>query len=180
MMRATSRRGRARPLWKSPKRILLVAVLAFIGYSAWVFFGFGHSIANGSQIFSRVSGIREAIPFKATNVSVQSSPASWITGCSAIPGSRDGWTSDRASVSFIDLNSRKTVVEHIAHSLQRMGWQRHDSSPGPGQGAIAHWTLDVWSTHVAQAWAFPVPAGTHHWYLTSSWKPPGPRGQGCP
>ena len=177
---ATSKRSSARPMWKSPKRILLVCVLALICYGAWIFFGFGHSIANGSQIFAQVSGVRTAIPLNASNVNVQSSAASWITGCSEIPGSRDGWTSDQVSVNFIDLSPRKTVVRQIARSLKRMGWQRHDSLPGPGQGAIAHWTLDVRSAHVAQAWAFPVGAGTHHWYFRSSWKPPGPSGQGCP
>jgi hypothetical protein len=143
-------------------------------------FGFGHSIANGSQIFAQVSSVRAAIPHNASNVNVQSSTASWITGCSGIPGSRDGWTSDRVSVNFFDLSPRKIVVRQIARSLERMGWQRRDSSPGPGQGAIAHWTLNVRSAHVAQAWAFPVGPGTHHWAFTSSWNPPGPSGQGCP
>ena len=177
---ATSKRSSARPMWKSPKGILLGCVLALIGYGAWNLLGFGHSIANGSQIFAQVSGVRTAIPVNASNVNVQSSTASWIAGCSGIPGSRDGWTSDRVSISFTDLSPRNTVVRYIARSLKQMGWQRHDSSPGRGTGAIAHWTLDVRSAHVAQAWAFPVGPGTHHWYFSSSWRPPGPSGQGCP
>ena len=167
-------------MWKSPKKIFLIFVLALISYGAWVFFGFDHSIANGSQIFAQVSSIRAAVPLTASNVNVQSSAASWITGCSEITGSRDGWTSDRVSVNFIDLSPRKTVIRQISRSLKRIGWRRHDSSPGAGKGAIAHWTLDVKSAHVAQAWAFPTGVGTNQWYFSSSWKPPGPSGQGCP
>lgn len=162
------------------KRLCAIGVVALICYAAWIFFSFGHSIANGSQIFTKVSEIRDAVPSTASNVQVQSSAASWISGCTEIPGSRDGWTTDRVSVSFTDFRSRASVIGKIDGTLQKEGWQRHDSAPGPGQGRIPHWILDVKSAHLIQAWAFPVGPGTHHWYFTASWRPPGPTGQGCP
>jgi hypothetical protein len=84
------------------------------------------------------------------------------------------------SISFIDGNSRTSVVDIIARSLTSQGWQRHDSSPGPHGGKLPHWTLDVNSARDAQAWAFPVGPGIHHWEFTAIWRPPGPVGEGCP
>jgi hypothetical protein len=81
---------------------------------------------------------------------------------------------------FIDTDSRATVIRKIDHALERQGWQRHDSKPSPSAGRLPHWTLDVRSAHVVQAWAFPVGPGTHHWYFSASWNPPGLRGQSCP
>ena len=162
------------------KSIVAACALALIGYGTWIGFGVKHSIANGGQIFAHVSAIGSAIPGDATNVITRSSSATWITGCSEIHGARSGWTTDYVSISFIDHNPRRIVIREIASSLRRMGWQRHDSSPGPRQGAIPHWTFNVRGAHVIQAWAFPVGAGTHHWFVSSSWRPPGPTGQGCP
>jgi hypothetical protein len=83
-------------------------------------------------------------------------------------------------VSFTDSNSRTTIIGLIDSTLEKEGWQRHDSSPGPGQDRIPHWTLDVKSNHLVNAWTFPVGPGTLHWYFSASWNPPGPKGQGCP
>ena len=166
---------------KFVKRLSVVGALVLIGFCAWILFGFaGHSIANGSQIFAKISAIRAAVPSNASNVQVQSAAAQWITGCSVIPGSRDGWTTDRVSVSFTDSNSRTTIIGKIDGTLREDGWQRHDSSPGLGQGRVPHWTLNVKSNQLVQAWAFPVGPGTLHWYFSANWNPPGPQGQGCP
>jgi hypothetical protein len=81
---------------------------------------------------------------------------------------------------FFDTSNRVTVIAKIDRALRSQGWQRHDSKPRPSDGRLPHWTLDVKSAHVVQAWAFPVGPGTHHWYFSASWNPPGPRGQGCP
>jgi hypothetical protein len=162
------------------KRLFGAVLVAVLGYAAWIFFGFGHSIANGGEIFAQVTSISRAVPASATNVQVHSSAASWISGCSQIPGSHDGWTTDNAFVNFTDTRSKSEVLAHIDASLSMLGWKRHDASPGPYQGRIAHWTLDVKGGRLAQAWAFPVGPGTRHWALTASWSPPGPRGQGCP
>jgi hypothetical protein len=165
---------------KFVKPLSVLGAVVLIGYFTWNLLGVGHSIANGSQIFDKVSGIRAAVPSSASNVQEQSSAAEWISGCSAIPGSRSGWTTDQVSVSFTDFNSRTSVIKMMDNTLERKGWQRHDSSTGPGQGPITHWTLDVKSKHLIQAWAFPVGPGTLHWFFSASWNPPGPQGQGCP
>jgi hypothetical protein len=166
--------------WTFRRRLLAALLLVPIGFGVWIAFGLNHSIANGGQIFQEVSGVRSAVPAGATKIRVESSAASWIGGCSVVPGSRSGWTTDHVSVDFIDLQPRITVVQNIARSLKTMGWERHDSSAGPHRGKLSHWTLNVKSDHVAQAWAFPVGPGTGHWYLSASWRPDGPVGQGCP
>jgi hypothetical protein len=166
--------------WTLKRRLLAAIVLLPIGFGAWIAFGFNHSIANGGQIFQDVSSIRNAVPPSATKITVDTASASWINGCSAVPGSRSGWTTDHVSINFVDSEARNIVVFGINRSLKAMGWQRHDLSPGPHQGKLPHWTLNVKSAHVAQAWAFPVGPGTHHWVFTAGWRPPGPLGQGCP
>ena len=165
---------------KPLKQFYAVSLIILVCFIAWFVVGSDHSIANGSQIFSRVLAIRNAVPSNASDVRTQSSVASWVTGCAGIPGSRPGWTTDQASVMFIDASSRATVTESIDDALKRQGWQRHDSKPNPSAGRLPHWTLDVTSAHVVQAWAFPVGPGTYHWSFSASWSPPGPRGQGCP
>jgi hypothetical protein len=162
------------------KRVLTAVVLVGLGYGGYLFFGFNHSIPNGDLIFAEVSSIRAAVPKSAVNIQTASSPASWISGCSQIPGSRDGWTTDQVSVDFTDTRPKWTVVAALSGALAKKGWRRHDASPGLHQGKIPHWTLNVRTNNLVQAWAFPVGPGTEHWALTASWIPPGPRGQGCP
>ncbi|MGC1418866.1 MAG: hypothetical protein WA786_01935 [Acidimicrobiales bacterium] len=151
-----------------------------VGLGAWFLFDSQHSIVNGGEIFVKVQAIRSAVPVDATDVRVRSTPASWIGGCPEIPGSRSGWTSDYVAVEFLDGQTRSEVVRQISHALARAGWLRHDESPGPHRGRLAHWTLNVQSAHLVQAWAFPVGPGGHHWYFSAAWRPPGPMGQGCP
>jgi len=165
---------------KSMKELCAVALIVIVGFATWIVVNSAHSIANGSEIFSKVVAIRNAVPANATDLRTQSSAASWVSGCAEIPGSRSGWTTDQVSVMFIDTGPRATVIREIDDTLKRQGWQRHDSKPRPSAGRLPHWTLDVTSAHVVQAWAFPTGPGTHHWYFSASWNPPGPRGQGCP
>jgi hypothetical protein len=162
------------------KRLCAVGLVVLVSLAAWILSRPAHSIANGSQIFSRVVAIRDAVPSNASDLQVQSSAASWVSGCTEIPGSRSGWTTDQASVMFFDASSRAAVTAKIDRVLRSQGWQRHDSKPRPSDGRLPHWTLDVYSAHVVQAWAFPIGPGTHHWYFSASWNPPGPKGQGCP
>ena len=164
----------------SSKRLCAVAMVVLVCFATWIVVRSAHSIANGSQIFSKVVAIRNAVPSNATELQVQSSAASWVAGCAEIPGSHSGWTTDQVSVMFIDTGPRTTVIKKIDDALKRQGWQRHDSKPSPSAGRLPHWTLNVMSAHVVQAWAFPVGHGTHHWYFSASWDPPGPKGQGCP
>jgi hypothetical protein len=172
--------GQGATRWTFRRRLLASLILLPIGFGLWIAFGFDHSIANGGQIYEEVSAIRSAVPTSATDIHIESSAASWIGGCSAVPGSKSGWTTDQISIDFDDSETQSLVVGAIARSLKFQGWQRHDSAPGPHRGKLPHWTLDVKSAHFAQAWAFPVGPGTRHWYLSGSWRPPGPIGQGCP
>jgi len=162
------------------KRLCAVALIVLVCLVAWIVVRSAHSIANGSQVFSKVVAIRNAVPSNASDLRMQSTAASWVTGCAESPGPRSGWTTDQVSVTFIDVSPRATVINKIDDALKRQGWQRHDSKPNPSAGRLPHWTPDVKSAHVVQAWAFPVGPGTHHWYFSASWKPPGPGGQGCP
>jgi hypothetical protein len=162
------------------KRLCAVALIVVVGIGAWILDRSSHSITNGSEIFAKAMAIRDAVPFNAYDIHVQSSAASWVSGCNEIPGARSGWTTDQVSVMFIDRNTRATVIAKIDGVLKSQGWQRHDSKPRPSEGRLPHWTLAVNSAHVIQAWAFPAGPGTHHWYFSASWNPPGPRGQGCP
>jgi hypothetical protein len=166
--------------WPFRRRLLVSLVLLPIGFGLWIVFGFNHSIANGGQIYEEITAIRSAVPPSATNVHVVSSEATWISGCSAVPRSRSGWTTDQISINFDDSESRTFVTGTIARSLKAQGWRRDDSAPGHHRGKIAHWTLNVKSDHFAQAWAFPVGPGGANWYFSGSWRPPGPIGQGCP
>ena len=163
--------------WKMLK-VLSVVTVAIVGW--WVVSGMGHSIANGEAIYLRLSMIRTAAPAGATNVTESTSGARWIAGCSLIAGARDGWTSDTVSLGFSVATPSAIVIDQVASVLRREGWRRRDRSPGPGQGLIPHWTLDVGNGPRAHAYLFPTPAGSSSWSLAGSWSPPGPRGQGCP
>jgi len=166
--------------WTLRTRLLVSLIIVPVGFVLWIAFGFNHAIANGGEIYQEVTAVRDAVPIGATNIRVETSSASWIDGCSSEPGSRSGWTTDRISITFDDRRTRQSVLEALARSLHSQGWRRHDAAPGSHQGKIPHWTLNVKSVHLAQAWAFPVGPGDQHWYLSGSWRPPGPVGQGCP
>jgi hypothetical protein len=157
----------------------LVVVMALALWS-WVYLGRNHSITNGAAIFAAVSGVRDVLPKDATHVVAQSASASWIRGCSQIPSAHSGWTSDEVRISFKDADPHSAVVATVSRGLLRGDWQRHDAAPNRGEGKTPHWTLDVHSAHVAQAWLFRVDRKTNEWYLSASWKPPGPQGDGCP
>ena len=165
---------------KSPRRLGALGLVAAVTCAAWFALGFNHSIRDGSKIFSEVQGVRAAVPYGATQLSTRSTPAPWISGCSQIPGSRDGWGTDGVFITFTTSHSRAATTTVIDRALSRRGWRRHDATTGPGQGPVAHWTLNVHSAHRAQAWAYPLGPAAGHWVLSARWQPPGPVGQGCP
>ena len=76
-------------------------------------------------------------------VQTRSATASWIDGCSEIPGTSDGWTTDEMSISFTDVRAKTTVSTEIDIVLRKLVWQRHDASPDPRHGRVAHRNLDV-------------------------------------
>ena len=122
--------GQGTMRWTFRRRLLASLILLPIGFGIWIAFGFDHSVANGGQIYEEVSAIRGAVPASATDIHIESSAASWIGGCSAVLGSRSGWTTDQISINFDDSETRSLVVGAIARSLKFQGWQRHDSAPG--------------------------------------------------
>jgi hypothetical protein len=73
---------------------------------------------------------------------MRSSAASWIDGCSEIPGSSDGWSADEVLISFTDVRAKTTVSTEIDTVLRQLGWQRHYASPGPRHRRVAPCTFD--------------------------------------
>ena len=162
------------------RMVVVAGGLVGAGYIVWSALGGGHSITNGDVIYARVTAVQWATPRSATTVQTSENGASWIPGCSSIASSRSGWTTDYVGVNFQDSGPAATVIGEINRTLMLEGWRRRDVAPGSHQGKIPHWTLNVHSAGVAQAFAFATPDGSHSWHLSASWSPPGPRGQGCP
>lgn len=162
------------------KRLVVLLVVVAVGFGAWIFLGFDHSIPNGGVIANEVLGIRGAVPKNASDVHVQASSASWIRGCAQIPGAHSGWSTDETGITFKDSDPHSVVVGTVSRWLRRAGFARDDSRPNRHEGRTPHWTLDVHSVHLVQAWLFPVVRKTHEWYLSASWRPSGPVGDGCP
>jgi len=159
------------------RHFLAAALVAVLIYAA---LGLSHPVRNGAVIFAQVQSVQAAVPEGTTQVAVRATPARWIGGCPQIPGSHAGWGTDEVFITFTTSRSRASTIAAMTTALARRGWHRRDAASGPGQGTNAHWTLDVHSGHLAQAWAYPLGAATGHWALTASWRPPGPVGQGCP
>ena len=143
--------------------------------------GCGHSGGDpGSRVFHSLQRVKGAVPPGVSIAESSSESSKWLPGCAYIPGSHAGWSEDLVSVQFIDSETPQVVVERIASYLQRLGWNRHDTSPSPGQGRLAHWTHRETNGPLANAFAFPVPAGSKRWIISASWQPPGPVDRGCP
>ncbi len=162
------------------RRVVVAAVLVAGGYTVWSALSGGHSIANGDVIYARLTAVQWATPRSATTVQTSLNGARWIPGCSSIANSRSGWTKDYVSVKLQVSVPAAAVISEIDRTLVLEGWQRRDVVLGSLQGKTPHWTLNVHSAGLAQAFAYATPAGSHSWYLSASWSPPGPRGQGCP
>jgi len=120
---------------KVVRRLFAIVTLLALGVLAWNLLGHQHNIANGSQIFAEVSAIRAAVPSNASNVQASSSDASWVSGCSEVPGSRSGWTTDEVSISFTDLRAKPTVTAQIATALRKLGC--NDLTPRPALTRVA-------------------------------------------
>lgn len=118
--------------------------------------------------------IKLALPPGASDVSIQSTDATWMGACQSDPTSHAGWVEARVNVTFTDTEPANTVKTAISSALQRLSWVRHDVVITRGQGPTAHWTLPISLGRPANAFAFPVPAGSTSWFLTATWQPPGP------
>ncbi|MGP0032611.1 MAG: hypothetical protein ACLPVF_19170 [Acidimicrobiales bacterium] len=134
----------------------------------------------GGRVLGRLEGITSAVPAGASGIAVHTIGAAWLPACPSIPGSHAGWGEDLVSVSFEDTRPPGAVIAQVDAGLRRQGWLRHDVATDRQQGRIAHWTRRVPGGPRAGAFAYPVPTGSNHWFMTASWQPPGPVDEGCP
>jgi hypothetical protein len=118
--------------------------------------------------------IKSAVPAGASDVSMQSYDATWMGACQSDPNSHAGWVEARVNVDFTDAAPVQAVKTEINAALVRLRWVRHDFVITRGQGPTAHWTRPIPFGRRADAFAFPVPAGSTSWVLTATWQPPGP------
>ncbi|HEY1734907.1 MAG TPA: hypothetical protein VGG23_10695 [Acidimicrobiales bacterium] len=157
----------------------LVGVLSVTGVFLWS--RWSHPGGDpGNGIYHRLhDDVVGAIPPDASEVRMGvDTTVRWVGGCSEIAGARSGWTTAYVTVQFVDTRqSRAAALGTIAGALERGGWVRHDVSPGPKQGKVPHWVLDVHQGQLASTFAFGTPNG---WFISASWRPPGPVGQPCP
>jgi hypothetical protein len=149
----------------------LVIALAACGHT-------GGDPNNGvSQLLKRTS---VAVPISSSNVIVRSTSSSWVLPCPEFVHAQAGWSAAETRINFTDSSPSADVVDHVDSSLRGLGWRRHDIINTPGQGKIAHWTLNIKSGGKAQAFAFQAPPHSGDWFVNSSWQPPGPKAEGCP
>jgi hypothetical protein len=106
--------------------------------------------------------------------------ATWVPPCQEFPDAHPGWSAAEVRISFNDSSPSGNVIDHVDSGLRRLGWHRHDIVNTPGQGTIAHWTLNTKSGGKVHAFAFQTPTHSGAWFLNSSWQPPGPKAEGCP
>lgn len=165
-MTATGRR-----LSKVLLALALVVLLAACGHPG------GDPNDNVFQLLKRASTV---VPLSASDVHVQSMAASWVPPCPEFPHAHAGWSAAEVRISFNDSSPSANVIDHVGSGLRRLGWHRHDIVNTPGQGKIAHWTLDTKSGGKAHAFAFQAPPHSGNWAVNSSWQPPGPMAEGCP
>jgi hypothetical protein len=160
--------------------LFIVVVLLIVGgVSFWLLRPPGGGDPGG-LVFRELKQISAAVPPGASTVKMSATPVEWLQPCPGLGDGQPGWSRVYVSVSFTDLANPAVVVTQISSALHRMGWQRHDTVPTPGQGKVAHWALNVHKGQLASAFAFPVPAESSHWSVSATWQPPGPVGYGCP
>jgi hypothetical protein len=171
---AAARRRRLQSLRSPVCKSVVVALSVVLA-------GCGHSGGDpGGKVLGTLKRIRLVVPLGASGVNIQSSDAAWLPACAEIPGSHAGWGDVAVTVRFTDTATSASVIANVDAVLHRGGWIRHDLRTSPSQGLIPHWTLKVPHDSRATAYAYPVPAGSHAWFITASWQPPGPVDEGCP
>ena len=99
--------------------------------------------------------------------------------CPGNSAAMPGWSQVFVGATFISTNPKPVVIVSINRVLVGQGWARRDTIVTEGQGPVAHWSRDVATGRRADAFAFAVPSGSEHWYLSASWDPPGFELPGC-
>jgi len=131
------------------------------------------------RVLGELKPVEAAVPPGATNVAIHADDADWQEKCPDNPSGRSGWSAVFVSASFTTALPHEVVVTDVNATLARQGWTRHDIVNVPGQGPIAHWSKRVATGPRADAFVFPVPAGSDTWLMTASWDPPGFALPGC-
>jgi hypothetical protein len=109
------------------------------------------------------------VPASAAHIQTSATEATWRAGCSDGTG-HAGWEAVQATARFSTADSETVTIANIDSSLSRLGWMRHDLVATTGQGPIPHWTKVLGGHKLANAFAYPAPAGSSEWFLTASWQ----------
>ena len=133
-----------------------------------------------NSVFRLLKRTPAVVPVSASNVSVRSMRVTWVPPCPEFPEAHAGWSAAEVRISFNDSSPSANVIDHVDSGLRLLGWHRHDIVNTPGQGKIAHWTLNTKSGGKVHTFAFQAPSNSGDWSVNSSWQPPGPKAEGCP
>lgn len=140
----------------------------------------GHGSGDpGGMVLRELKPVATAIPPRASDVRARFNDPTWQSKCPDNPYERSGWSQVAVSATFDADNPETDVIASIDADLVHLGWSRNDTAVTAGQGPVAHWTRSVGGGRRADAFAYPVPAGSDHWWLTASWDPPGFALPGC-
>ena len=131
----------------------------------------------GGVVLRSLDRIKTAVPSAASTVRVHADGVQWVGVCGD-PGSKAGWLPAFVSITFTDGDPRATVVSQIDSVLRGLGWKRNDTTT-PQKGLIAHWARRERTGSAGSAFAYPIPAGSHNWFMTATWRPPGPAARTC-
>jgi len=139
----------------------------------------GHAGGDpGGRVLGELRPVLSAVPSGSSMVKRQKGDSAWESGvCPDNPHS--GWTEVYVGANFTTNLSHDAVVSDVNAVLVRHGWKRHDIVVTRSQGPVVHWWKHVATGHLADVFAFPVPAGSENWLLTASWEPPGFSLAGC-
>jgi len=156
------------------------SAVVLVGGASLVLVACGHAGGDPrGRVLGELKPLEAAVPPGATNVAIHAADADWQEKCPDNPSGRSGWSAVFVSASFTTALPHEVVVTDVNATLARQGWTRHDIVNVPGQGPIAHWSKRVATGPRADAFVFPVPAGSDTWLMTASWDPPGFALPGC-
>ena len=170
---------RARRRWRGLTVLGVLLVLLVVALTSWVSRPSHPGGDQGGRILKALQPASAAVPAGSTDIVTQSYDSIWSAACPDNPGGQAGWSQVIVSTRFTNALPKEQVVVAVNSALVRDGWTRHDESFGPSQGRVAHWTKRLTTGTLAEAAAYPVPAGTTNWLLTATSKPPGFALPGC-
>jgi hypothetical protein len=153
------------------RRRLVVGVLLGVALAGCASDSPRHSGGDpGGTVLKDLQAAVETVPAGSGHIHRSATDATWQAGCSDGTG-HAGWGAAQATTRFVTAESESAAIANIDTSLSRLGWTRHDLVVTTGQGPIPHWTKVLDGLKRANAFAYPVPAGSSQWFLTASWQP---------